>query len=263
MGVHFHAMYYQRTGDEDAYTMMQQGMNAVVARLPMLQQESGRLWYCLSQVDPTLERAGDPPYLRLNLVPGIEDVYTMASSYRLMLANRVARNPDISEMIRKALIYFWHGYQTGETHTYRSYPIIAYAVAAGEIDLQFALALPLMMKNADNWTAIHRGFSPFMKPFGTDTYPIEVQVFGPSGVEPVFIRNNQDEFLFALVNIENPVSGLPVAVQVGQDTIKAVVEVDPRDRTETPTNFSQTDGKVNFTVDHLGEFSVRLFSLRR
>ncbi len=263
MGVLFHAMYFQRTGDKEAYAMMQQGMNAIVAWLPILQQESGRLWYCLSQVDPTLERSGDPPYLRLNLVPGIEDVYTVAASYRLMLANRVARNPAITEMIRKALTYFWRGYQKGDTHTYRSYPVIAYAVAAGEIDLQFALALPLMMKNPDNLTAIHRGFSPFMKAFGTVTYPVEVRALGPTGVEPVFIRSNEAEFMFALVNIENPVSGLPVAVRVGDNTIKAVVEVDPRDSTETSLNFNQSSGEVTFEVDNLGEFGVRLFSLRR
>ncbi len=40
---------------------------------------------------PTLERPGDPPYIKLDLVPQIEDVYTVASSYRLMLANRIAR----------------------------------------------------------------------------------------------------------------------------------------------------------------------------
>ena len=263
MGVLFHAMYYERTGDEEAYAMMQQGMNAIVAWLPVLQREDGRIWYCLSQVDPTLERPGDPPYLRLNLVPGIEDVYTMASSYRLMLANRVARNPEITKMIRKALDYFWRRYQKGETYTYRVYPIIAFAVAAGEIDLRFALALPLMMKNPDNWTAIHRGFAPFVKPHAVVTYPVEVKVLGPTGAEPVFIRSNDDEFMFALVNVENPVSELPVVVEVGADTIVAIVEVDPRDRTETPIDFNQTNGQLNFIVDSLGEFGVRLFSLRR
>ncbi len=263
MGVLYHAMYYQRTGDQEAFSMMQQGMKAIEAWLPQLQLESGQIWYCLSQVDPTLERPGDPPYLRLNLVPGIEDVYTMASSYRLMLANRVARNPAITQMIRKALNYFWRGYQKGETHTYRSYPVIAYAIAAGEIDLRFASALPLMLKNPDNWTAIQRGFSPFMKVFDTMTYPVEVRALGPSGVEPIFIRSNEAEFMFALVNIENPVSGMPIIVQVGADTIKAVVEVDPRDSTESPVSFNQAKGTVSFNVDNLGEFNVRLFSLRR
>jgi hypothetical protein len=243
--------------------MMQQGINAVVARLPMLQQESGRLLYCLSQVDPMLERASDPPYIRLNLVPGIEDTYTVASSYRLMLANRVARNPVITEMIRKALTYWWRGYQKGETHTYRSYPIITYAVAAGEIDLRFALALPLMMKDRDNLTAIHRGFSPFMKPFAAVTYPVEVRALGPTGIEPVFIRSNEREFLFALVNIENPVSGLPVAVQVSDDAISTVMEVDPRDGAEMPVECARGGGEVTFDVDSLGEFGVRLFSVRR
>jgi len=120
-----------------------------------------------------------------------------------------------------------------------------------------------MMKNPDNLTAIHRGFSPFMKAFGTATYPVEVRALGPTGVEPVFIRSNEAEFMFALVNIENPVSGLPVAVRVGDHPIKAVVEVDPRDRTETSLNFNQSSGEVTFEVDNLGEFGVRLFSFRR
>jgi len=263
MGVLFHAMYYERTGDQEALSLMRQGMNAIVARLPMLQQESGRLWYALSQVDPTLERASDPPYIRLNLVPGIEDTYTVAASYRLMLANRVARNPAIRDMIRKALIYWWRGYARGETHTYRSYPVICYAVAAGEIDLRFALALPLMMRDRNNLTAIHRGFSPFMKPFGSVTYPIEVRALGPTGVEPVFVRSDDGEFLFALVNIENPVSQLPIAVRVGDDAIAGVVEVDPRDGTRMARAHRIEAGEVTFDVEHLGEFDVRLYSLRR
>jgi hypothetical protein len=263
MGVLFHAMYYERTGDREALSMMQQGINAVVARLPMLQEDSGRIWYALSQVDPTLERASDPPYIRLNLVPGIEDTYTVAASYRLMLANRVAKDPAIRDMIRKALIYWWRGCARDETHTYRSYPVICYAVAAGEIDLRFALALPLMMRDRDNLTAIHRGFSPFMKPFGSVTYPIEVRALGPTGVEPVFVRSDDEEFMFALVNIENPVSQLPIAVRVGDDAIVGVDEVDPRDGTRTARVHRIVGGEVTFDVEHLGEFDVRLYSVRR
>lgn len=263
MGVLFHAMYYERTGDQEALSLMQQGMHAVVARLGLLQQESGRLWYALSQVDPTFERASDPPYIRLNLVPGIEDTYTVAASYRLMVANRVARNPEITAMIRKALLYWWRGYARGETHTYRSYPVICFAVAAGEIDLRFALALPLMMKDRDNLTAIHRGFSPFMKPFSSVTYPVEVRTLGPTGIEPVFVRSNEEEFLFALVNMENPVAQVPIAVRVGDDGIVDVAEVDPRDGTVTPIAHRVEQGEVTFDVAYLGEFDVRLFSLRR
>jgi hypothetical protein len=166
-------------------------------------------------------------------------------------------------MIRKALLYFWRGYQRGDTHTYRSYPVIAYAVAAGDIDLRFALALPLMMKDRDNLTAIHRGFSPFMKPFGTVTYPVEVRDLGPTGVEPVFIRSNNREFLFALVNIEHPVAGLTIAVQVGEDPASDVVEVDPRDGSEQPVTFVRTGAEIGFEVESLAEFDVRLYSVRR
>ena len=128
----FLALLYERTGDDEARVGMERGVNAFKLGLERgIQKSSGQFLYCLSQADPTLERPGDPPYLRLDLVPQIEDVYTVASSYRLMLANRVARDPEITAAVRRALNYWWGGYREGKVYTYRAYAVIAFAVAAG------------------------------------------------------------------------------------------------------------------------------------
>jgi hypothetical protein len=161
----FLALLYERTGDGEARVGMERGVNAFKLGLERgIQKGNGQFLYCLSQVDPTLERPGDPPYLRLDLVPQIEDVYTVASSYRLMLANRVAGDPAITAAVRRALDYWWSGYREGKVYTYRAYAVIAFAVAAGEIDVVYALALPELLKDPDHFTSMQRGLSSFVAP---------------------------------------------------------------------------------------------------
>jgi hypothetical protein len=259
----FFALYHERTGDEEARVGMQNGINGFKRGLERgIQKGNGQFLYCLSQADPTLERPGDPPYLKLDLVPQIEDVYTVASSYRLMLANRIARDPTVTESIRKALNYWWSGYSKGQVYTYRAYAVIAYGVAAGEIDLVYALALPELLKNPDHFTSMQRGLSSFVAPAGLLGLRVRVEVLGPSFIEPVFLRRTSDEFLFALVNVEYPLRHVPIAVELPEGaSVRDVVEVDPATRVEGPREFAVADGVVRFAVPELAEFGVTVIRI--
>jgi hypothetical protein len=253
----FFALYFERTGDDEARLAMENGINGFKLGLERgIQKGNGQFLYCLSQVDPTLERPGDPPYLRLDLVPQIEDVYTVASRYRLLMANRIARDPAVTASIRKALDYWWDGYRKGQVYTYRAYAVIAYAVAAGEIDITYALALPELLKQPDHFTSMQRGLSSFVAPAGLPGLPVHVESLGPSFVEPVFVRRTRDEFTFALVNVEYPQQDLRVAVELPEGGVRDVVEIDPATRAEASREFSVDDGVVRFRVPELGEFGV-------
>ena len=163
----FLAMYAERTGDPDARRGAEAGLAAMRWGLERgIQRGDGQFLYCLSQVDPTLERPGDPPYIKLDLVPQIEDVYTVASSYRLMMALRSIPDPVVTAAIRRALDYWWVGHRAGTVYTYRAYSAIAFGVAAGEIDLRYALALPEILRDREQFTSMQRGLSSFIAPHG-------------------------------------------------------------------------------------------------
>ena len=250
----FLALLYERTGDDEARAGMERGVNAFKLGLERgIQKGSGQFLYCLSQADPTLERPGDPPYLRLDLVPQIEDVYTIASSYRLMLANRVARDPAITAAVRRALDYWWSGYREGKVYTYRAYAVIAFAVAAGEIDLVYALALPELLKDPDHFTSMQRGLSSFVAPASL----VSLTVDAPPFVEPIFLRRRRDEFMFALVNMEYPRHRVRIEVQLPPSASDpAVVLVDPATKDEVPVAVTSENGRVAFEIPELGEFGV-------
>jgi hypothetical protein len=255
----FLALLHERTGDEEARRGLEYGINAFKWGLERgIQKASGQFLYCLSQIDPTLERPGDPPYLRLDLVPQIEDVYTVASSYRMMLANRIARDPVVTAAVRRALDYWWSGYREGRVYTYRAYATIAYALAAGEIDLVYALALPELLKDPNHFTSMQRGLSSFVAPAGRPGLRVEVENF----VEPVFLRRGHDDFLFALVNTEYPQRGLPVAVEL-PDGARAdgVRMIEPATGEETELALEEDAGLARFRAPELGEFGVACFRL--
>ena len=211
--VAFLALLAERTGDELAATAARRGLSGVRWGLERgIQRGDGQFLYCLSQIDPTLERPGDPPYIKLDLVPQIEDVYTVASSYRLMLANRIHRDEVVDAAIRRALDYWWTGYRAGTVYTYRAYAVLGYAIAAGELDLRYALALPELLRDPQHHTSMQRGLSAFVAPYGLPL--LDVRVDGPAAafVEPVFLRRRAGELLSRSSTSNTRSSGLRVRV---------------------------------------------------
>jgi hypothetical protein len=261
----FLALYYERTGDAEAGAGMQNGIAGFKWGLERgIQKDNGQFLYCLSQVDPTLERPGDPPYIQLDLVPQIEDVYTVASSYRLMMANRITRDDAVTSAVRRALDYWWLGYQAGAVYTYRAYAVIAYALAAGEIDIRYALALPMLLKDPNHFTSMQRGLSSFIAPAGLPGLRVDVVAAGPSFVEPVFLRRSNCEFMFALVNVEYPQRGLEVTVELPDGArVRSASQVDPASASQSSLQFDvrRDEGHVAIRVGDIGEFGVTVVKL--
>lgn len=256
----FLAQLYERTGDEVARDAMQRGIEAFKWGLRQgIQKGDGQFFYCLSQVDPRLELPGDPPYVRHNLVPQIEDVYTIASSYRLMMTNRIARDEEVAAAVSRALDYWWKGYREGAVVTYRAYAVIAYALAAGEIDPRYALALPELLKDREHYTSMQRGLSSFIHPAGLPGLRVEVAGAAAALIEPVFIRRAEEEFVFALVNMEGGQSDVGVDVDLPSGLrATSATGLDPASGRRTPLALGGSDGRVRVVVPDLPEFGVTL-----
>lgn len=262
----FLAMYAERTGDPDARRGAEAGLAAMRWGLERgIQRGDGQFLYCLSQVDPTLERPGDPPYIKLDLVPQIEDVYTVASSYRLMMALRSIPDPVITAAIRRALDYWWVGHRAGTVYTYRAYSAIAFGVAAGEIDLRYAMALPEILRDREQFTSMQRGLSSFIAPHGLPL--VYVRARGRPGrfVEPVFVRRRRGEYLFALVNTEQPMRNIPVEVGLPAGvSLRGASVIDPAGdpMTEVPASWVPGDDRTaTVAVEELQEFAVTVVRL--
>jgi hypothetical protein len=261
----FLAMYAERTGDERARHAAEAGIAGMRWGLEQgIQRGDGQFLYCLSQVDPTLVRPGDPPYITLDLVPQIEDVYTVASSYRLLMALRTIDAPDVLAAIARALDYWWTGYRAGRVYTYRAYATIAYGVAAGEIDIRYALALPEILRDPQHFTSMQRGLSAFIAPHGLPM--VDTRVEGPAGrfVEPIFVRRRRGEFLVALVNVEQPVADVPVRLELPPGvTTRSLARIDPAAATPTPVPLEWAPGPeaVRAVVPDLQEFAVTILQL--
>ena len=262
----FLAMYAERTGDPDARRGAEAGLAAVRWGLQRgIQRGDGQFLYCLSQVDPTLERPGDPPYIKLDLVPQIEDVYTVASSYRLMMALRSIPDPVVTAAIRRALDYWWVGHRAGTVYTYRAYSAIAFGVAAGEIDLRYALALPEILRDREQFTSMQRGLSSFIAPHGLPM--VYVRARGRPGrfVEPVFVRRRRGEYLFALVNTEQPMSNIPVEVGLPAGvSLLGASTIDPAGdpMAEVPASWVPGgDRTATVAIEELQEFAVTVVRL--
>lgn len=259
----FLALYHERTGDPLARRGLEYGFNAFKLGLQRgIQKGNGQFLYCLSQIDPTLERPGDPPYIQLDLVPQIEDVYTVAASYRLMLANRSMRDETVRAALARALDYWWKGYQAGTVYTYRAYAVNAFAIAAAELAPAYLAALPTLLKNPDHYTSMQRGFSAFIAPYGLHGLPLRLRAHGPSFVEPVFVARQRGEYRFALVNMEYPLQGLEVEVQPRAGRVLEVEELDLFSAAPRPVAHRATEHGAAITLDRLPEFGVRQFRVR-
>ena len=257
----FLAMYAERTGDPDARRGAEAGLAAMRWGLERgIQRGDGQFLYCLSQIDPTLERPGDPPYIRLDLVPQIEDVYTVASSYRLMMALRSIPDPVITAAIGRALDYWWVGHRAGTVYTYRAYSAIAFGVAAGEIDLRYAMALPEILRDREQFTSMQRGLSSFIAPHGLPM--VYVRARGRPGrfVEPIFVRRRRGEYLFALVNTEQPMRNIPIEVGLPVGiSLRGASLIDPAGAPieEVPTSWVSGGERTAIVgVEELQEFAV-------
>ena len=264
--VAFLAMYAERTGDPDARRGAEAGLAAMRWGLERgIQRGDGQFLYCLSQVDPTLERPGDPPYIRLDLVPQIEDVYTVASSYRLMMALRSIPDPVVTAAIGRALDYWWVGHRNGTVYTYRAYSAIAFGVAAGEIDLRYALALPEILRDREQFTSMQRGLSSFVAPHGLPLVYVRARGRPARLVEPVFMRRRPGEYLFALVNTEQPMRHVPVEVALPSGvSLKGASVIDPAaaEPEAVPVSWlPESDGSAIVAVAELQEFAVTVVRL--
>ena len=257
----FLAMYAERTGDPDARRGAEAGLAAVRWGLERgIQRGDGQFLYCLSQIDPTLERPGDPPYIRLDLVPQIEDVYTVASSYRLMMALRSIPDPVITAAIGRALDYWWVGHRAGTVYTYRAYSAIAFGVAAGEIDLRYAMALPEILRDREQFTSMQRGLSSFIAPHGLPMPYVRARGRPGRFVEPVFVRRRRGECLFALVNTEQPMRNIPIEVGLPAGvSLRGASLIDPAAAPIEEVTTSWVPGSERTAivgVDELQEFAV-------
>jgi len=262
----FLAMYAERTGDPDARQGAEAGLAAVRWGLERgIQRGDGQFLYCLSQVDPTLERPGDPPYIKLDLVPQIEDVYTVASSYRLMMALRSIPDPVVTAAIRRALDYWWVGHRAGTVYTYRAYSAIAFGVAAGEIDLRYAMALPEILRDREQFTSMQRGLSSFIAPHGLPLVYVRARGRPARFVEPVFVRRRPGEYLFALVNTEQPMRNIPVEVGLPAGvSLRGASVIDPAGDpiAEQSTSWvPDGDRSATVAVEELQEFAVTVVRL--
>jgi hypothetical protein len=257
------SLLWTRLHDAEAMRGMEYGVNAFKRALEVgLQRENGQFLYSLSQIDPRLERPGDPQYLQTNLIPEIEDVYTVLSSFRLMIANRVANDHVIRDSCARALNYFWAAHLAGTAYTYRSYAVKTFGVGAGEIDLRYAFSLPHLLKDPDNWTAIYKGFSAWVAPHEHKGLLIDVEGRSPA-VESVFLSRTSDAFTFALVNTGAPRSRLPVRVEVDDAAVGSTPRlIDPADGTTSMTlPSSEEDRMLEFEIPSLPEESVAVVRL--
>jgi hypothetical protein len=259
------SLLWTRVQDAEAKQGLEHGINAFKRALEQgLQRSNGQFLYMLSQLDPRYDRPGDPPYVQSNLIPEIEDVYTVLSTFRLIVANRVARDPVVEEACIRALNYFWGVQGAGTAYTYRSYLVKTYGIAAGEVDLRYAFSLPRFLKDPDNWTSIYRGLSAWVAPYQQKGLLVDLPG-QPAGVESVFLSRSDQAFTFALVNVGLPRAALPVSVELDERTAGSQAElVDPADsRRLAELTSHEDDGKLEFEVPSLKEGSVAVVRLTR
>ncbi len=258
------SLLWSRIADAEAKRGLEYGVNAFKRALSDgLQRPSGQFLYSLSQVDPRYERPGDPPYIQDDLIPEIENVYTVLSAFRLLVANRVQQDPVVAESCARALAYFWQANRAGRASTYRSYPVKTFGIAAGDVDLRFAFALPYLLRDPDNWTSIYRGFSAWVAPSGGKGLLVEPHG-RPAGLESVFLSRTEDDFTFAVVNVGPPLAPVPIAVELDERAAGSTVELrDPGGQHEghhLPSH--ERDGRLDFELADLGEGEVRVVRLR-
>jgi hypothetical protein len=257
------SLLWARVKDEEARRAMVNGVNAFKLGLARgLQRPNGEFYYSLSQIDPRYDRPGDPPYLQANLIPEIEGVYTVLSTFRLLVANRVLQDAVVREACARALSYFWRAELDGKAYTYRSYAVKTFGIAAGEIDLRYAFNLPHLLSDPDNWTSIYRGLSAWVAPWNNKA--LLVRPAGePPGLETVFLSRNDDAFRFAVVNTGIPRSNIPLTVELDDHSAGSQVDIlDPGDgRVARTLATKETDGTLTFDLPSLAESSVTVVQM--
>jgi hypothetical protein len=126
----------------------------------------------------------------------------------------------------------------------------------------YALALPELLRDREHFTSMQRGFSSFIAPAGLPALTVEVEAFGPSFVEPIFLHRRKDEFSFALVNLEYPRHDIGVSVELPMATVPTgAARVDPAGGQRSTFDVTCKDGRARFVVPTLGEFGVTLIEL--
>ena len=257
------SLLWTRLQDEEAKRGLDYGMNAFKLALDKgLQRSNGQFLYMLAQADPRLELPGDPPYVRTDLIPQIDDVYNVLSAFRLIVANRVLQDPVVSESCERALSYFWAAHRAGTAYTYRSYTVKTFALGAGELDLRFAFSLPYFLSDPDNWTSIYKGFSAWVAPLNQKGLLVEPQG-QPPGLESVFLSRNDDAFTFAVANVGAPRTRIPISVELDERARGSEVElVEPADGSRiAKLPSSETDGRIEFELPALSENAVAVVGL--
>jgi hypothetical protein len=257
------SLLWTRLQDQEARRGLDYGVNAFKRGLGEgLQRPNGQFLYSLSQADPRYERPGDPPYLQTNLIPEIEDVYTVLSAFRLLVANRVARDPTVQASCARALNYWWQAHREGRAHTYRSYAVKTFGIAAGDVDLRYAFCLPHLLADPDNWTSIYRGFSGWVAPWQNKALLVEADGH-PAGIETVFLSRNDAAFTFAIVNTGVPRANLPLSIELDERSAGAQIELlEPADGHSLGRLPSQErDGRLDFDAPFLPESSVAVVRL--
>jgi hypothetical protein len=257
------SLLWTRENDEDARRGLANGVDGFKLALDQgLQRANGQFLYALSQIEPRLERPGDPPYLQTDLIPEIDDVYTMLSAFRLLVANRVAQDPVVARACARAVNYWWQAQRAGTTYTYRPYPVKTFALAAGELDLRYAFNLPHLLRDPENWTSIYRGFSAWVAPWEHKGLLVEAQG-DPGGVESVFLHRDASAYTFAIVNVGQPRANLEVSVELDSAAEGArPTLVDPADgRVLAELAHSEREGRLEFEIPVLAEESAAIVRL--
>ena len=256
------SLLWDRFGDAQAREGLENGAAAFQLALDQgLQRGNGQFLYSLSQIDPRLERPGDPPYIQDNLIPELESVYTVLSAFRLIVANRVLQRSRVADACSKALTYFWRDWQAGTAKTYRCYPVKTFGLAAGELDLRFAFALPTLLRQPDHWTTIYKGFSAWVAPH--ERKGLRVSADAPAGcVESVFLARRDNAFDFALVNVGPPRRNLEVTVSLDDDSAPTRAHlVNPGDGSATKLPSDEGDSAVSFQLPTLRSNAVAVIRM--
>ncbi len=257
------SLLWTRLQDEEAKMGLDYGVNAFKLGLDKgLQRANGQYLYMLSQLDPRMELPGDPPYFSSELIPQIEDVYNVLSAFRMMIANRVSKDPVVAESCARALSYHWNAHREGKAYTYRSYTVKTFGIGAGELDLRFAFSLPEFLKNPDEWTAIYKGFSAWVAPLGQKGLLVEA-LGTPAGLESVYLSRDDDAFTFAVANVGAPRSRIPLSVELDERAAGSDVElIEPADgRRLAVLPSTEKDGRLEFELPSLKEETVAVVRL--
>ena len=182
----------------------------------------------------------------------------------MMVANRVSQRIRSSRSrARRALSYHWNGAPGRQgVHLSLVHRQDVCGVGAGELDLRFAFALPELLKDPDQWTAIYKGFSAWVAPLGQKGLLVEA-LGRPAGIESVYLSRDDDAFTFAVANVGAPRSRIPLSVELDERAAGSEVElIEPADgRRLAVLPSTEKDGRLEFELPSLKEETVAVVRL--